>query len=76
MERCLSVEGEPTSCRNLQHLQGYQRKHGLQLLDEAQLFRSGTEEAVDLEHQLHHEGHVIALLLTHLREKLVSSTHM
>lgn len=74
MEHWLSIEGGPTCYRKLQHLHGYQRKHALQLLDEAELFCSCTEDAVDLVHQLHYPGHVIVLLLTHLRRESWSAS--
>lgn len=59
----------PTCYRKLKHLPGDFWKHVLQLLDEAEFFRSCTKHLADLVHQLHRPGHVIAILLTHLRMK-------
>lgn len=64
-----TTESCRTCYRKLKHLPGDLWKHVLQLLDEAEFFRSCAEHLADLVHQLHCPGHVIAVLLTHLRIK-------
>lgn len=55
-----------TCYRKLEKLPGDLSKHVLQLLDEAEPFRSRAEDLADLLHHLHRPRHVIAIFLTHL----------